>query len=225
MTDMKAFFVTGTGTDVGKTYVATGIIRASRKAGRQASAIKPIMTGYESYRPEQSDAGKLLLAMEKRATPESVAAISPWRYVAPISPDMAAAMEGRVISLPQVLTFCEAAMNTAPGLMLVEGVGGVMVPLDRWHTVRDWIAGLHIQAILVAGSYLGSISHILTAAEALHTHGIKIAVVVISESDRSPVRPEDIASTITKFLPRTAIQIIHRMINDAEFEKLAWLLD
>ena len=200
---MKAFFVTGTGTDVGKTYVATGIIRASRKAGRQASAIKPIMTGYESYRPEQSDAGKLLLAMEKRATPESVAAISPWRYAAPISPDMAAAMEG----------------------MLVEGVWGVMVPLDRWHTVRDWIAGLHIQAILVAGSYLGSISHILTAAEALHTHGIKIAVVVISESDRSPVRPEDIASTITKFLPRTAIQIIHRMINEAEFEKLAWLLD
>jgi dethiobiotin synthetase len=223
--DMKAFFVTGTGTDIGKTYVAAGLIRASRRAGRQANAIKPIMTGYESYRPDVSDAGRLLEAMEKKVTAESVAAISPWRYAAPISPDMAAAMEGRTISLPQLLTFCEAAIKSAPGLMLVEGVGGVMVPLDRWHTVRDWIAGLHIPAILVAGSYLGSISHILTAAEALNTHAIKIAAVVISESDISPVRPEDIASTITKFLPRTAIQIVHRMINDAEFEKLAWLLD
>jgi len=222
---MQAFFVTSTGTDVGKTYVATGIIRASRKAGRQASAIKPIMSGYEPYLAESSDAGRLLAAMEKKVTAESVAAISPWRYAAPVSPDMAAAMEGRVISLPQVIMFCEAAMKSSPGLMLVEGVGGVMVPLDRWHTVRDWIAGLHIPAILVAGSYLGAISHILTAAEALNTHAIKIAAVVISESDISPVRPEDIASTITKFLPRTPIQIVHRMINEAEFEKLVWLLD
>jgi len=225
MKDMNAFFVTGTGTDVGKTYVATGILRASRKAGRQATAIKPVMSGYDPIQPDASDAGQLLLAMEKRATAESVAAISPWRYAAPISPDMAAALEGRAISFAQVITFCEAAIKSAPGLMLVEGVGGVMVPLDRWHTVRDWIAGLHIPAILVAGSYLGSISHILTAAEALNTHAIKIAALVISESEVSPVRPEDIATTVTKFLPRTPIQIIHRMTNDAEFEKLLWLLD
>lgn len=222
---MKAFFVTSTGTDVGKTYVASGIIRAARKAGRQASAIKPIMSGYDANRPENSDAGRLLTAMEKPVTPNSVAAISPWRYQAPVSPDMAAAMEGRIISMPQVITFCEAAAASAPDIMLVEGVGGVMVPLDRWHTVRDWIAGMHMPALLVAGSYLGAISHILTAAEALNTRGIVIAGVIISESDISPVRPEDIASTITKFLPRTPIHIIHRLMNDLAFEKLAWLLD
>jgi dethiobiotin synthetase len=222
---MKAFFVTATGTDVGKTYVASGIIRAARKAGRQASAIKPIMSGYDANRPETSDAGRLLAAMEKPVTPNSVAAISPWRYQAPVSPDMAAAMEGRIISMPQVITFCEAAAASAPDIMLVEGVGGVMVPLDRWHTVRDWIAGMHMPALLVAGSYLGAISHILTAAEALNTRGIVIAGVIISESDISPVRPEDIASTITKFLPRTPIHIIHRLMNDLAFEKLAWLLD
>jgi dethiobiotin synthetase len=145
--------------------------------------------------------------------------------MAPVSPDLAAAMEGRVISVPQVLTFCEAAAASAPGMMLIEGVGGVMVPLDKWHTVRDWIAGLHIPAVLVAGSYLGAISHILTAAEALTTRGILIAAVVISESDTSPVRPEDIAAAITKFLPRIPVHIIHRMVNELEFEKLVWSLE
>jgi dethiobiotin synthetase len=222
---MKAFFVTGTGTEVGKTFVASGIIRSARKAGRQAIAIKPIISGFDPIHPETSDAGRLLAAMEMKITPQTIAAISPWRYQAPISPHMAAAMEGRAINMPQVITFCEAAISQAPDMILVEGVGGVMVPLDRWHTVRDWIAGLHIPALLVAGSYLGAISHILTAAEALNTRGITIAGVVISESDVSPVRPEDVAATITKFLPRTPIHIIHRLMNDLAFEKLAWLLD
>jgi len=222
---MKAYFVTSTGTDIGKTFVASGILRAARKAGRQANAIKPIMSGYNPSFPETSDAGRLLIAMNRPVTADSVAAISPWRYLAPVSPDMAAAMEGRTISLPQVLTFCEAAAASARDMMLIDGVGGVMVPLDRWHTVRDWIAGLHIPALLVAGSYLGSISHILTAAEALNTRGIVIAGVVISESDTSPVRPEDIAAAVTKFLPRTPIHIIHRLMNELAFEKLAWLLD
>jgi dethiobiotin synthetase len=222
---MKAYFVTSTGTDIGKTFVASGILRAARKAGRQANAIKPIMSGYNPNHPENSDAGRLLMAMDRRVNADTVAAISPWRYLAPVSPDLAAAMEGRVISLPQVLTFCEAAAASARDMMLIEGVGGVMVPLDRWHTVRDWIAGLHIPALLVAGSYLGAISHILTAAEALSTRGIVIAALVISESDTSPVRPEDIAAAVTKFLPRTPIHIVHRMMNESAFEKLAWLLD
>jgi dethiobiotin synthetase len=222
---MKAYFVTSTGTDIGKTFVASGILRAARQAGRQANAIKPIMSGYNPNHPQNSDAGRLLSAMDRRVNADTVAAISPWRYLAPVSPDLAAAMEGRVISLPQVLTFCEAAAASARDMMLIEGVGGVMVPLDRWHTVRDWIAGLHIPALLVAGSYLGAISHILTAAEALNTRGIVIAAVVISESDTSPVRPEDIAAAVTKFLPRTPIHIVHRMMNESAFEKLAWLLD
>jgi dethiobiotin synthetase len=222
---MRAFFVTGTGTNIGKTYVTAGIIRAARKAGRKVSAVKPIISGYNPETPQASDAGVLLDAMGKRVSAQTVAAIAPWRYAAAISPDMAAAFEGRFINLPQVMTFCRAAVSSAPDMMLVEGVGGAMVPLDRWHTVRDWIAGLNMPALLVAGSYLGAISHILTAAEALATRGIIIAAIVISESEISPVRPEEIASTIAKFLPRTAIHIIHRRLNDLALEKLAWALD
>jgi dethiobiotin synthetase len=222
---MRSFFVTGTGTNIGKTYVTAGIIRAARKAGRKASAIKPILSGYDPTQPQTSDAGLLLEAMGKPVSPLTVAAISPWRYTAAISPDMAAAWEGRSINLPQVMSFCRAAVSVAPDVMFVEGVGGAMVPLDAWHTVRDWIAGLQMPALLVSGSYLGAISHILTATEALMTRGITIAAIVISESEISPVRPEEIAMTIAKFLPRTAIHIIHRRLNDLALEKLAWALD
>jgi dethiobiotin synthase len=141
---MRAFFVTGTGTNIGKTYVTAGIIRAARKAGRKVSAVKPIISGYNPETPQASDAGVLLDAMGKRVSAQTVAAIAPWRYAAAISPDMAAAFEGRFINLPQVMTFCRAAVASAPDMMLVEGVGGAMVPLDRWHTVRDWIAGLNM---------------------------------------------------------------------------------
>jgi len=222
---MRAFFVTGTGTDIGKTYVTAGIIRAARKAGRKASAVKPIMSGYDAANPQISDAGVLLEAMGKVVSPQAVAAISPWRFTAPISPDMAAAQEGRGIDLPQVMTFCREAVNSASDLMLVEGVGGAMVPLDDRHTVRDWIAGLHMPALLVAGSYLGSISHILTTAEALMTRGITVAGIVISESEVSPVRPEEMAATVAKFLPRTAIHIVHRGLDELAFEKLVGALE
>ena len=72
-------------------------------------------------------------------------------------------------------------------MMLVEGVGGAMVPLDAEHTVRDWIAALKHPALLIAGSYLGTISHTLTAAEALLSRGVAIAAIVINESEVSPV--------------------------------------
>ncbi len=222
---MRSYFVTATGTDVGKTFVTAGLIRAVRKAGRQASAIKPIMSGYNPEKPEGCDAGILLAAMNKPVSEQTVAAISPWRYRAAISPDMAAAAEGRVISLPHVLTFCRAAAASAPDLMFVEGVGGAMVPLDSWHTVRDLIAGLQMPALLVSGSYLGSISHVLTAADCLSGRGILIAGIVISESESAPVPPEEMAGTVTKFLPRLPIHIIPRRANELAFDKLVFALD
>ena len=85
---MKAAFVTATGTDIGKTYITAGIIRALIEQGRQAAAIKPVMSGYDAASPEPSDAATLLQAMGKPVTPETIAAIAPWRYFAPLSPEI-----------------------------------------------------------------------------------------------------------------------------------------
>ena len=106
-------------------------------------------------------------------------------------------------------------------MMLVEGVGGAMVPLDAKHTVRDWIAALGLPALLTTGSYLGTISHTLTAAEALLSRGVDIAAIVVSESEISPVPPEETAAAIGRFLPDIAVHIIPRHLNNISFLNLA----
>jgi len=215
---MPAYFVTGTGTGIGKTYVTAGILRAG---GGQA--VKPVMSGYDPAALADSDAGILLAAMGKPVTAPNVAAISPWRFAAPLSPDMAAAREGRQIDLAAVIAFCEAAKAAASGSLLIEGVGGAMVPLNARKTVRDWIIGVHLPVILVAGTYLGTISHTLTTAKALTVAGIRIAAIVLSESVDSPVTPEETAATIGRFLT-TPVHLIPRDRNDRSFRELAALL-
>jgi len=215
---MAAYFVTGTGTGIGKTYVTAGIVRAGA-----ARAVKPILSGYNAQAAADSDAGILLAAMGKPVTEPNIAAISPWRFTAPLSPDMAAAREHREIDLAPVIAFCQTAIAAAPGLLLIEGVGGAMVPLNARYTVRDWIVALNIPVLLVAGTYLGTISHTLTTATALITAGVNIAAIVLSESLDAPASPRETAAAIGRFLPMP-IRLIPRDFNDRSFRELAAFL-
>ena len=217
---MTAYFVTGTGTEVGKTYVVAGIVRAARAAGRATRAIKPVMSGYDGTDPEGSDAGVLLRAMDQPVTAETIAAMSPWRYAAFLSPDMAAARENRQIDFADLVAFCEAAIAATAGLLLIEGAGGAMVPLNGTQNIRSLIATLGLPVIVVSGTYLGTISHTLTTTEALGARGINIAAVVLNESAESPAPPEEIAATIRRFLPFTPVKTIPRRDNDAAFQNL-----
>ena len=157
-----------------------------------------------------SDAGLLLDAAGLPVTDESVAAISPWRFPEPISPDMAAARAGTEIDFAALLQFCQDARNTAPDILLIEGVGGVMAPIAPRRTVLDWLQALGVPAILVSGTYLGAISHTLTAHLALATRDIPVAAVVLSESASNPVAPEETLATLTRHLPATAIALVRR---------------
>ncbi|MGH6662285.1 MAG: ATP-dependent dethiobiotin synthetase BioD, partial [Rhodospirillales bacterium] len=99
------------------------------------------------------------------------------------------------------VAFCRDAQKSDRDLLLIEGVGGVMAPLDDRHTVLDWIDELGAPALLVCGSYLGAISHALTAAAALAARGITIAGVVVDESEASTVPLADTVATLKRFLP------------------------
>jgi len=217
---MASYFITATGTDVGKTYVTAGIVRAAREAGRNLSAIKPVLSGYTRAQAASSDPAVLLSAMGRPITLRNIAALSPWRFAEPLSPDMAAAREGRELELRELAAFCRAAIEAAPDGLLIEGVGGAGVPLNPIHLVADWIAALRIPAILVAGTYLGTISHTVSTAQWLMARGVHIAAVVLSESLASPVPPEETAMVIARFLPHP-VHIIPRDLNDRSFRELA----
>src|SRR5688572_1938504 len=131
---MSAVFVTATGTDVGKTFVASGLIRRLRADGRAVHAIKPVVTGFDQQAWQNSDPAMLLAALARPIALNEAECISPWRFKAPLSPDMAARREGRTIEFEKVVAFCREAMARQRGIVLIEGIGGIMVPLDQNRT-------------------------------------------------------------------------------------------
>ena len=133
---MSAAFLTATGTDIGKTFVAVGLIRALRRSGREVEALKPVVSGYAPGALD-GDPEVLLAALGRPATPEAVAAIAPYRFRAPLSPDMVAAREGARIDVDRLVAHCRDAAAARKDVPLIEGVGGVMVPLDGTRTVLD----------------------------------------------------------------------------------------
>jgi dethiobiotin synthetase len=196
---MTALFVTATGTDVGKTFVAAGLIRHLRGTGKAVAAVKPVVSGFEADHWQGSDPAVLLAALGRPETMEEVESISPWRFKAPLSPHMAAKHENRVIAFPEVIEFCRRAMSARRGVLLIEGIGGIMVPLDDRHTVLDWMSVLRIPIILVAGSYVGIMSHTLTALEVLARRNLDVKAVVVSESEASAASLADTVATIQVF--------------------------
>ncbi len=128
-------------------------------------------SGFDPKNVAATDTGALLDALGLAATPANLDSVSPWRFVAPLSPDMAAAREQRVIPFDEFLEFCRTPRPS--DVTLIEGIGGVMVPLDDTHTVLDWIVELGAPVLLVAGSYLGTLSHTLTAVAALRARGVR----------------------------------------------------
>lgn len=184
---MPALFITGTGTDVGKTFVATALIRAARAHGRTVDALKPVVSGFDPASPHHSDPARLLAALGRPLDDAAIASIAPFRFRAPLSPNVAARMEQKSLDFQDVAAACRGWLATsAADMLLIESAGGVMSPIDDHHTGLDLIAALRLPVLLVAGSYLGSISHTLTALEAL-SRQCAVRAIVVSDSAAPPM--------------------------------------
>jgi dethiobiotin synthetase len=221
---MTTLFITAAGTDVGKTFIAAGLIRLLRGKGNAIDAIKPVVSGFDPAHAGESDCGVLLRALGLPLTEEEIEDISPWRFAAALSPDMAARHEGKEIDFEQLVSFCETAMEETEGHLLIEGVGGVMVPLDQKNTVLDWIVGLELPSLMVTGSYLGSISHTLTAFEVLDAESCDVSAIVVSESEGSHVPLFETVATIQRFLPSVEVIALPRLAPGEDhpaFEQIA----
>jgi dethiobiotin synthetase len=207
---MTAIFVTATGTDVGKTFVTAALIRHLRAAGRAVGAIKPVVSGFDATKCQASDPGVLLGALARPVTIEEIDRVAPWRFAAPLSPDLAAKREGRAIDFSALVEFCRGAIRQHE-VTLIEGVGGIMVPLDASHTVLDWMTALRLPLVLVAGSYVGTISHTLSALHVLAQRNLDIAAIVVSESAGSAATLDDTVATIARFSDSIEVIAVPRL--------------
>jgi len=221
---VEAQFITGTGTDIGKTWLACALLRHWQAEGRRVAAFKPILSGFDLRHAEASDAGQLLAALGRAVSTAELDAIAPWRFAAAMSPDMAAAQEGRDIDFDALVGFTRRSASADSCTTLVEGVGGVMAPLDARHTVRDWIAASGLSCVLVAGSYLGSLSHTLTALDALVKVGAVVKTIVVNETPGSTVGLDVMLVSLAQHAAGIPLLAIARDSPQAGVARLAKLL-
>jgi dethiobiotin synthetase len=182
---MSTLFVTGAGTEIGKTYVACALLGALRAQGVACDALKPVVSGFDETAPEGSDPARLLAVLGRPLTAASLARIAPLRFRAPLAPPLAARAEGLEINYDALLELCQIRGELAEGVLLIEGAGGVMSPLTETRTFLDLIEALRAPVLFVTGSYLGAVSHALTGLQCLAARQVRVAAVVVSESEVS----------------------------------------
>ncbi len=206
----KTVFIGSTGTDIGKTYVTCMLLRQLRQQGFKVKAIKPIISGFDENHIEKSDTGQLLQAMGRDLTPENVRKISPWRFKDPLPPHLCAAQTNSPIIFDQLVHYCEEQADDNLDFLLIEGVGGIMVPVNYEQTTLDLIERLNCPCLLVVGSYLGTISHTLASITCINQRCIEIEGLVISESFQNYTKFDTILNDFTKIFPNISIKKIAR---------------
>lgn len=204
---MTAYFITSTGTGVGKTFVTCALLHAWRSQGKLARGYKPVISGWSD--DESTDTAQMIVA---GGNVQKIDEVSPWRFAAPLSPHRAAALEGKSIDRLALLDWSREKINPT-SITLIEGVGGVMVPLDDRHTVVDWMDVLNLPIILVVGSYLGAISHTLTAIECLRVRGLNIAALVMSETADSAVPLTEAQAGLADFIADIPLRVVQPRVS------------
>jgi dethiobiotin synthetase len=177
---VRGLFVTGTGTGVGKTVLTASLLAAAAAAGEPVRAHKPVVTGLDEP-PNEWPPDHELLARTTGQTPEEVA---PERYGPPVSPHLAAELAGQRLEPTQLLAAVRAAGQGHT--LVVEGVGGLLVPLAEHYTVRDLVAALGLPLLVAAPPGLGTINHTLLTLHAARAAGLEVRAVVLTPWPEQP---------------------------------------
>jgi dethiobiotin synthetase len=217
-------FVTGTGTEVGKTVVAAAIARTLAARGERVAVFKPAVTGLEELagrpRPvedpvpptgERPDHEALRAAA---GSGQSDGEIAPYRFGPPMSPHLAAELAGEEIAPGRLLDAARAAAGDADALVC-EGVGGLLVPLAPDYLVRDLAVALGFPVVVAAPSGLGTINHTLLTLEAARAAGLELAAVVLTPWPESPGEIERSNRETIATLGEVEVEVLPQLDLDA----------
>jgi dethiobiotin synthetase len=184
---MKGLFVTATGTGVGKTVLAASIVAALRARGERALPFKPVVTGTDEPPDPDWPPDDAVLAAAAGMRAEDVTST---RFGPPLSPHFAAELAGAPLD-PALLRAAFDARAAEAETIVVEGVGGLLVPLTREYLVRDFAVDLDLPLAIAASPGLGTINHTLLTLEAARAVGLHIAGVVLTPWPAAPSPLED----------------------------------
>jgi dethiobiotin synthetase len=191
-------FITGTDTGVGKTFVACALVAAARARGQRVAVLKPIETGCRQNGPDLVPADAVALG-RAAGSEQSVASLCLYRFAPPVAPSVAARRTSTKIDLDHIVAHARD-LRTTTDFFLVEGAGGLLVPLDEHHTMADLVVRLALPIVVVARAALGTINHTLLTIEAARQRGLHILGVVLNRTDPRPGPDDpDNGAEITRF--------------------------
>lgn len=182
MRNKKGFFILGTDTNVGKTTIAVNLLSFLKKSGYSTLGLKPIATGalQTEFGLRNADA----IYLQKAATiPIPYEQVNPFCFLKPIAPHIAAAQQSYQLSVDKIMDFCELSLNLNADFCVIEGLGGVAVPLNEKETMLDLIQKLGLPVILIVGLRLGCLNHALLSYEVLRKRNIPIMACICNQVD------------------------------------------
>ncbi len=191
----QTWFITGTDTEIGKTWCSAALIHALQQ-NNSVAVMKPIASGCEKIADGLRNADALLLqATCKLTLPYDW--INPYRFEPPIAPHLAAQQINTQIKLDKIIQIHQQLQNQAD-IIIIEGVGGWRVPIDDKHSLVDLVNALQAQVILVVGLRLGCINHALLTAEAIQRDGCQLKGWIANCLDED----YEVATTLETLQPR-----------------------
>ena len=199
----RVYFISGIDTGIGKTVVAGRMCRALQEAGRDWISVKMVQTGCDGF-SEDLDAHRALAGVGRFPEDEE-GLTAPQIFKFPASPLLAAALEGRTVDLKRIAASVEACAKRHE-IVIVEGAGGLLVPLTEETLTADFVAEKGWPLILVASGRLGAINHILLSMEAAKARGIPFAGIVMNDYPQAdPLLFEDARKAVARALKRMGI--------------------
>ena len=230
---MNGVFVTGTGTDIGKTVVAATIARRLAAEGKRVAVFKPAVTGLDDHPTADGPESGQMTAFQARrpdhvvlrgaaGSSQSDDEVAPYRYGPPMSPHLAASLAGERIEPARLL---EAARAAAAGadVLVCEGVGGLLVPLagsrsvadgkggTAPYLVRDFAADLGLPLVVAASPGLGTINHTLLTLEAARAAGLEVVKIVLTPWPEEPSQIERSNRETLAALGDVAVEVLPRL--------------
>ena len=207
MAKLKTFFITGTDTEVGKTYVTVALLQALSRKGLRTLALKPIAAGCEAQGEVwmNEDAIQLRQAMTEALPYQQV---NPIALKSAIAPHLAAQQEGRRLSADRLAGMVRGALMTPADVALIEGAGGWLVPLNERETLADLVRILQIPVILVVGIRLGCLNHALLSVQSISSFGLPLAGWVANCVDPSAAMIKENISTLESRIAAPCLGVI-----------------
>lgn len=202
----REFFVTGTDTGVGKTLVTAALLRRLREAGLVVAGMKPVAAG-SIPGPEGPANEDALLLQAESSVRHPYAVVNPWLFEPAIAPHLAAAEAGIAIDTLRIAA-AHAELRAGADVVLAEGAGGFLVPLDRSRSFADLPALLGMDVLLVVGLRLGCLNHALLTAEAVAARGLTLAGWIGNAIDPGFARPAENVATLAARLPAPCLGIV-----------------